>query len=189
MSKRLRSEAPLERAARSSTQTDGMGHAIKRRQTARDVFITPLELAKKHIAATVKFCDEGFRWFDPFKNSGNYYNNFPSDNKVWCEILEGRDFFESRETIDVICSNPPYSIMDAVFAKSRELKPKVISYLIGVNNLTTKRMEEMNKEGYVLVYVRMLKVFSWFGMSFICIWKKCDLCNVIDYDRKVYRLK
>ena len=166
-----------------------MGHAIKRRQTARDVFITPKALAMQHIAETANFCSNSACWFDPFKNSGSYYDQFPSDNKKWCEILENRDFFTyDVGHVDVICSNPPYSLMDKVFERSREYNPDIISYLIGVNNLTTKRMEEMNKEGYALVYVKMLKVMSWFGMSFICIWKKCDAPNVIQYDRKIWKM-
>jgi hypothetical protein len=28
-------------------------------------------------------------WYDPFKNDGSYYNQFPTDNKIWAEILEG----------------------------------------------------------------------------------------------------
>ena len=112
---------------------------IKKRSKPNDVFITPLELAKKHIE-TIDY-QESEVWYDPFKNSGNYYNNFPNDRKEWSEILEGRDFFTFDKDVDIICSNPPYSMIDKVLEKSIELKPRVISYLIGVNNLTTKRIE------------------------------------------------
>ena len=169
-------------------KTHHMGHRIKRRRNARDIFITPVDLAKEHISVVASFCEGGERWLDPFRNSGHYYDHFPTDHKEWCEILDGRDFFTfDTGQVDVICSNPPYSLMDAVFRRSREHQPKIISYLIGVNNLTTKRMEKMNKAGYMLVYVRMLKVYSWFGMSFICVWKKCDAPNIIHYDRKIWK--
>ena len=69
-----------------------IGHSIKKRSKANDVFITPLELAKNHIQM-IEY-EESDIWYDPFKNSGNYYNQFPNDNKVWSEILEGEDFFD-----------------------------------------------------------------------------------------------
>jgi len=156
---------------------------IKKRSKSNDVFITPLELAKKHIEM-IDY-NEFDIWYDPFKNSGNYYNNFPNENKEWSEILEDKDFFTFDKKIDIICSNPPYSIIDKVLKKSVELKPQVISYLIGVNNLTTRRIEYMNKNGYGLKKMRMLKVMDWFGMSFIVYFQK-DCENCIEIDRKVY---
>ena len=54
--------------------------------------IAPTELAKKHIEM-IEYNDNDI-WYDPFKNSGNYYNNFPNDNKLWSEILDGKDFFD-----------------------------------------------------------------------------------------------
>ena len=76
------------------------GHKIKNRKEAKDIFLTPIELAKNHI--NMIECKENEIWYDPFKNSGNYYNNFPNDNKVWSEILEGKDFFEFNEKVDII---------------------------------------------------------------------------------------
>ena len=56
-------------------------------------------------------------WFDPFKNTGNYYNQFPTTNKVYTEILEDKDFFEFEGDVDVICSNPPYSMLNKIIKK------------------------------------------------------------------------
>ena len=65
-------------------------HQIKKRDNANDVFITPLELAKK--AIDMVDYQENFVWYDPFKNSGSYYNQFPSEcEKEWSEILDGKD--------------------------------------------------------------------------------------------------
>ena len=159
------------------------GHSIKKRDKANDVFLTPVELAKKHISMIDYNPDD--IWYDPFKNSGNYYNNFPTDNKEWSEILEGDDFFEFNTEVDIICSNPPYSMINKVLEKCVSLNPRIISLLIGVNNLTTKRIEDMNKAGYGLRYMRMLKVHDWYGMSFIVHFEKgCENC--IQIDRKIY---
>ena len=159
------------------------GRKIKKRTNANDIFITPLELAKTHIEM-IDYKEDDI-WLDPFKNSGNYYNQYPTKKKDWCEILEGRDFFDFNEKVDVICSNPPYSFIDKILNKCIELKPRIISFLIGVNNLTTKRIETMNNEGYGLYKMRMLKVWDWFGMSFI-VQFELGKENCIQIDRKIY---
>ena len=83
-------------------QLSKLGHKIKSRENPNDVFITPIELSKQHI----NMIDERYKhyiWFDPFKNSGSYYNNFPETcQKKWTEILEDKDFFLFNEKVDVI---------------------------------------------------------------------------------------
>ena len=159
------------------------GHKIKNRKEGNDVFLTPTELAKKHIEM-IEYNDNDI-WYDPFKNSGNYYNNFPNDNKLWSEILDGKDFFDFNEKIDIICSNPPYSIINPILEKCIQLKPRIISFLIGMGNLTTKRIEFMNNNGYGLYKIRMLKVHAWYGMSFI-VHFELGKENCIEIDRKIY---
>ena len=157
---------------------------IKQRLKPNDVFITPLLLARQQIDM-IEFRTEEV-WYDPFKNSGSYYNQYPTDNKEWSEILEDKDFFTFNKKIDVICSNPPYSFIDKVLTKCIELKPRVISLLIGVNNLTARRIEIMNKSGYGLKKLHMCKVWKWFGMSYIVQFEKGEK-NCISYDRVVWK--
>ena len=157
---------------------------IKKRKNPNDIFITPLDLAKKQIDMIDYKQDD--LWLDPFKNSGNFYNQFPTDKKEWCEILEGKDFLEYDNDVDIICSNPPYSWIDDVLKKSVELNPRVISYLIGMGNLTTRRIEFMENNGYGLTKIHMCKVFKWYGMSFIVQFEKGEN-HIISYDRKVWR--
>ena len=106
-------------------------------------------------------------------------------NKLWSEILEGEDFFDFDTEVDIICSNPPYSMINKVLEKSVSLNPHTISLLIGMGNLTTKRIEDMNKAGYGLYKVVMLKVHEWYGMSFITTFKK-GADNCIDIDRNIF---
>ena len=127
-------------------------------------------------------------WYDPFKNDGSYYKQYPNNQSIneWSEILEDKDFFTFNKKVDIICSNPPYSIMDKVIQKSIELNPRVISYLIGVNNLTARRIEMFEKEGYILTKIHMCKVFKWFGMSFIVQFEKGG-SPCLSFDRIVWR--
>tara|TARA_R110000744_G_scaffold195815_1_gene314945 strand:- start:970 stop:1479 length:510 start_codon:yes stop_codon:yes gene_type:complete len=166
--------------------SEKISRTIKKRDKANDVFITPLPLAKKHIDL-IEY-EDGDIWYDPFKYSGNYYNQFPNDNKLWSEILEDKDFFNFNIEVDIICSNPPYSMLDKVIKKSIELNPHTISYLIGQNNLTAKRIETLNTAGYGLYKCVMMKVWDWYGLSYIVYFKK-DKPNCIDIDRTIYYTK
>ena len=159
-------------------------HKILKRSTANDVFITPMALAKQHIEMIDSIPDD--IWLDPCANSGNYYNQFPSENKEKCEILDGQDFFEYNGKPDIICQNPPYSILDKWIKKNIELNPRVISMLIGVGNLTTRRIEWFEKAGYGLKRLKMLKVWKWYGMSYIVVFEKGEN-SIMEIDRKVWR--
>jgi len=161
-----------------------VSHKIKKRNTANDIFITPLDLAKKAISM-IDYENTDI-WYDPFKNTGNYYNQYPNDNKLYSEILEDKDFFDFEENIDIICSNPPYSIMDNVIKKSIDLKPRVINYLIGVGNLTARRLEMFENAGYGLTKIHMCKVYKWYGMSFIVQFEK-NKESIMSFDRIVWK--
>lgn len=175
---------------------------IKQRTTPKDVFITPRALA----LTAIEMCQASLPehknpyifnyWYDPFRNNveGSYYSQFPEGQAAtWAEITEGRDFF-THEPVQglmparlVICSNPPYSMLDKVFQRCIDLNPTAINLLIGVNNLTARRMEMMEKAGYKLTNLHMCKVYKWFGMSFICNWVKGAETSCLSYDRTVWR--
>lgn len=163
--------------------SSSVSHKIKNRDTAKDVFITPLELAKKHIDMVEYKPDD--IWLDPCKNDGSYYNQLPNDNKEYCEILEDKDFFNYNGKVDIIIQNPPYSLMNKWIDKNIELNPRVISFLIGIGNLTTKRIETLETAGYGLTKMKMLKVHSWYGMSVLVNFEK-DKPSIIEFDRTIY---
>lgn len=179
---------------------------IKQRTTAevRDVFITPkalaltaIEMAGMSLVQASPWNERGFNyWYDPFRNSseGSYYSQFPEcQAKCWAEITEGRDFFTHEPVGDmmparlIICSNPPYSMLDKVFQRCIDLSPVVVNLLIGVNNLTARRLEMMENAGYKLTNLHMCKVYKWFGMSFLCNWVKGAETSCLGYDRTVWR--
>jgi len=185
---------------------------IKSRAVPKDVFITPRDLALKAInicqaslpnSPIGEYLDSFNYWYDPFRNSddGSYYSQFPEGQaKCWAEITEGRDFFTHYPIPPgsmmpgklIICSNPPYSMLDAVIKRCIMLNPIAINLLIGVNNLTPRRMEWLEEAGYKLDNLHMCKIYQWFGMSFICNWTKSKILtgkkSCLQYDRKVWRL-
>jgi hypothetical protein len=163
-------------------------HLIKNRTTSNDIFLTPIKLAKFHISSIKGKSDD--IWFDPFRNNGNYYNNYPTimKNRRWTEILKGRDFFTCNfEKNMIICSNPPYSCLDRIITKFIELEPKIISILIGVGNLTARRIEVLENAGYKIIFLHMCKVYKFYGMSYIVTFEKTDKESIMSYDRTVWR--
>jgi len=171
--------------------TSTINRTIKERLKPNDVFYTPIDLVKTHLMYIKEYVKDGDVIFDGFYGSGNYYNTYPEVFKNntfdYTEIELGKDFFDYDKKVDVIVSNPPYSIIDKVFEKSVLLNPHTISYLIGQNNLTCKRIEYMNSKGYFLDKLFFTKVWKWFGMSCIVVFTKESTRNCIDYDRFVWR--
>ena len=164
--------------------TSETNRTIQKRTNANDVFYTPETAVRSHLALINSH--EGDKWFDPFLGQGAYFNAYPTTNKDWCEIAKDRDFFTYHDKVDIICSNPPYSMIDRVLEHSVTLEPRIISYLIGQGNLTTKRIEYMNTQGYGLASLHMLKVWKWFGMSYIVTFEKGKQ-NVVSFDRTIHR--
>jgi len=165
--------------------SSSISHKIKHRKKANDVFITPPSLALMCINR--HSTNEGDIWMDSCKNSGSFYNQFPTDNKVYCEILEDKDFLQYDKQVDIISQNPPYSILNIWIDKCISITRKEIGLLIGVANLTAKRIETFNKGGFFLKSYKMFKVYKWFGMSCYVIFSTEVSENIIDIDRTIWR--
>ena len=100
--------------------------------------------------------------------------------------LKFRKLYNNK--VDVIISNPPYSCIDKVLEHSISLQPRIISYLIGLMNLTPRRIKYMNDKGYSLKFIHFTKIYDWFGHSIICVFVKNEIINnCISYDNKIYR--
>jgi|TARA_R110000822_G_scaffold87564_1_gene203701 hypothetical protein len=163
-------------------------HDIKRRATSNDIFITPPEVAKIQIGLhSDVFFNDASLWLDPCCHTlaGSYYSNFIG-KKEWCEITMGKCFFDYSGKPDVICGNPPYSLLDQFIEKILVIQPQEFSLLLALHGLTTRRLEIIEKAGFCLVRMKMLKIYKWFGMSAICVFTKGEK-PCITYDRKVYR--
>ena len=171
-------------------------HKIRQREVPNDVWITPLPLAKKQIDMVSASLESMVAdkqdnsktlpeivWYDPFRNSGNYFHQFPKGDHEWSEILDGKDFFDFDKPVDVICSNPPYSCLNKILAKLVEIKPLIISLLLGLHNITPKRLELLNKNGYYLEKLHLCRISGWYGMSVIIQFKLGAGENIMSYDR------
>lgn len=152
-------------------QLNTIAHSIKHRENPNDEFMTPPYLAKKL-----------YEWVNPagrVLDSAYGTGNFTFD-------LSTCDFFDWDEKVDWIVTNPPYSKIDKYLEHSCEIADKGFAYLLGLHNLTPKRIEACEKQGFYITRIHLCKVFKWFGISAMVVWEKNGK-PIIDYDRKVWR--
>lgn len=86
-----------------------------------DLVYTPDEIAKKIVTM---FSPSG-KILEPCKGKGVFLKYLPK-NTEWCEIKEGRDFFDYNEKVDWIITNPPYSIYDKFIEHCFELSDNIV---------------------------------------------------------------
>ena len=98
---------------------------------AQDVIYTPDHIAKDIID---HFCPSG-KCLDPCKGNGAFLKYLPA-NSDWCEITEGKDFFEYRKKVDWIVGNPPYSIFEKWLTHSFRVANDIL-YLIPITKALT----------------------------------------------------
>lgn len=165
-----------------------VSHKIKKREHANDKVYTPTALARRCISLVNISPSDTL--LDPCRGKGAFYDNFPAENKKhFCEVEDGIDFFDFVGDVDWIISNPPYSMLDAWIKHTLNITPRRgFAYLLGINNLTARRVEMIEMAGYGLLTMEMFKVFGWFGMSAFCVFKR-GTKSIIKYNRKVWRME
>jgi transcriptional regulator with XRE-family HTH domain len=104
---------------------------------AADVVFTPRDLAKRIVA---EFADRmSGSVLEPARGDGAFYDTLPSHiTRHWCEITEGRDFFDWNTPVDWIVTNPPWSRFRDFLEHSLRLADNVL-FLAPINHFGTKR--------------------------------------------------
>lgn len=98
------------------------------RSKLSDVILTPEPIAKE----IVDYFKPSGRILDPCRGTGAFWKAMPGAD--WCEISEGRDFFEWQKPVDWIVSNPPYSILDEWMEHSYAVATNIV-YLLPLPKL------------------------------------------------------
>ncbi len=115
---------------------------------AGDVVYTPDWCA----ADMVRHFRPSGRILEPCKGGGAFLRHLPPD-AFWCEVAEGRDFFDWSEPVDWIITNPPYSATRPFFCHAKSLAANIV-FLVPVRNIFA---------GYGFVR----EVVGWGGMAAI----------------------
>ena len=142
----------------------------KLKQNPNDVIYTPLPVALDMIEKCN--IEDGMKVLDPCRGAGVFYDNLPNKCiKDYCEIEDGKDFFEYNEKVDLIIGNPPYSLWNKWIEKTSELTDK-FCYIMNNFNMTPVRLNKIKELGFGLTYMKILRIDWWFAESYICIFEK-----------------
>ena len=121
-------------------------------QPEKDIVMTPEYLAKDIIRHFNPI--EGLI-LDPARGQGAFYNNFPnltysSCTTDWCELAEGKDFFNYTQKVNWIITNPPWSKMQQFLEHGMKIADNIV-YLTTINHYTTKRrIREMRINNFAI---------------------------------------
>lgn len=119
-----------------------MKNQPNRNYVSNDVVYTPESLAK---ALIDHFKPQG-KGLEPCRGGGNIYKYL--DNADYCEIQEGKDFFDYTQKVDYIFTNPPWSDIKRFLLHSYELAENIYM-LITINHIWTKaRLRDMKNNNF-----------------------------------------
>lgn len=112
-----------------------------------DVVMTPIDLAERLVN---HFKPQG-KGLEPCKGTGNFLRFLKKAD--WCEITEGRDFFDYHEKVNYIFTNPPWSKIRPFLQHSMELAENIY-FLFTINHLWTKaRLRDIQQQGFGIVEI------------------------------------
>ena len=150
--------------------TSKIMNKIQSRQNPNDKIYTP----PKVVDMMIDFCDyqPGQLVLEPARGKGAIYDKL-SEPKDYCEIEDGKDFFDYDKKVDIVLTNPPYSLIDKFLAHTYTLCDK-FCFIIGCYSLTPKRLETMKSNGFYVTKILLTQIPSWFQRSYIIVCQKLD---------------
>lgn len=92
--------------------------------TPNDVVMTKRETAK----AIVDYFKPTGKCLEPCAGQNAFYDALP-EPKQRCEISEGIDFFQHKDKVDWIITNPPFSIYDHFLLHAFEISDNVVFFV------------------------------------------------------------
>jgi hypothetical protein len=156
---------------------------------------TPINIAQELIK-DISF-NENDITLEPCKGrTNNFYDLIPY-NKEWCEIDEGRDFFNydfKGKKFSKVITNPPYTtnhtkkedrkniFMPFVFECLKNCSDECWLLLNNkmFNGFTPLRLNKMKTMGFEICYMKILNIKEWYGRYYwICL--KKDYKGIINF--------
>lgn len=131
-----------------------------RNYDSNDDVQTPRDLARR---IAEHFAPSG-RILEPCRGEGNFYRYLPSGT-FWCEIKEGRDFYQWNEPVDWIVTNPPWSQVRNFWRHAMTVADEIV-FLITINHLWTKaRLRDIKGEGFGIREICLVEMPEEFPQS------------------------
>lgn len=96
----------------------------------QDVYITP----DYTINSLLEYIDfsKAKSFCEPCRGTGAIYNKIPLEEKFFFEISEGFDYLSVKQEVDLIITNPPFSLAEKFLEKSLS-EAKTVIYLERIN--------------------------------------------------------
>ena len=152
---------------------------IQKKINKNDIVYTP----QKVVDIMIKDIDINDSIIDSCKGRGAFYNSFKNNNKYYCEINEGKDYFDFTDKVDLNYGNPPYSILSKWLEHSYKITNKKIKFIIGMYSLTPVRLKKAEENGFYLTELILTQIPTWFQRSYIITLEKLDKKpNKINFD-------
>ena len=163
-------------------------------KSGNDKVYTPDYLAKQIVDYFSKYFKNNDLFLEPASGNNSFYKYLPN-NKDWCEIDKGKDFFEYNKKADWVITNPPFSIVRKFLYHTYEINVKNIVYLITINHLLTlkARLREMKKHNYKIKEVLLLdktpKEFPQSGFQWGVVWIQKNYSGYIKWEFDKFKVK
>lgn len=126
---------------------------------SNDVVMTPVHLAER-IVNHFKPCG---RILEPCRGTGHFTRFMPSAD--WCEISDGKDFFDWMKPVDWIITNPPWSQIRTFLQHSMTLGRDIV-FLMTVNHVWTKaRLRDIRESGFGIKEICLVEMPPEFPQS------------------------
>jgi hypothetical protein len=136
-----------------------MKYQPNRDYDSNDVVMTPLHLAKRIVD---HFQPKG-RILEPCRGAGHFHRFMPGAD--WCEITEGRNFFDWKNRVDWIVTNPPWSQIRPFLQHSMSLADDIV-FLMTVNHVWTKaRIRDIYSSGFAIKEICLVEMPPEFPQS------------------------
>ena len=112
--------------------------------------------------------DDGSKVLDGFRGDGAFYNKYKDTwIKTYCEIDEGKDFFEYTDKVDYMISNPPFSKLNDILNHLFDICEKGFGLILMATALTEPRLKRIYNAGFMLTKYDTFHVKEWFGFPVI----------------------
>ena len=163
----------------------------KRNGKKNDLIMTPPPLAEQIVGHYSHLIGRRTSYLDPCEGCGAFYGavkRLCMDNPMMSlEInkVNGQDFFDFKFRVDVIISNPPYSVLSDWLCHSFQISDDVVYLVQTTSPFFTKRMRIADEAGFGIVEVyRVSCPFEWrrqklsFGTGLAAVhWRRGHHCE------------
>jgi hypothetical protein len=137
-----------------------MRYQPNRDYVSNDAVQTPVDLARRLIT---HFKPEG-KILEPCRGNGNFFRLLPAGTE-WCEITQGRDFFDWQTPVNWIITNPPWSLIRSFMGHAMKVSDNVV-FLLTVNHVWTKaRVRDIQEAGFGLKEIALVEMPPTFPQS------------------------